>query len=160
MIKTFDNGWNYIPNIFSKLISLLVIWSCYCSKITKMKVTQLGTSIVQVFQSAPKIGPEWISKPQIKKTFKHQKASNGAGRFIIVLRKCKYSDYNVRNCKSGRHKRLHSFKQHSLHHRPYPSNNTYKRLAVKRRKGYTNNSLRRQTQMVRVNLSYQDDSIC
>ena len=27
MIKLFDSGWNYIPNIFTKLISLLVIWS-------------------------------------------------------------------------------------------------------------------------------------
>ena len=46
MIKPFDSGWNYIPNILSKLISLLVIWSCYCSEITMMKVTQLSTSIV------------------------------------------------------------------------------------------------------------------
>ena len=60
-----------------------------------MKVTQLGTSIVQVFQSALTIIPEWISKPRIKKSFKQRKASNGAGKFAINLRKCKYSDYDV-----------------------------------------------------------------
>ena len=159
MIKPFDSGCNYIPNIFSKLISLLVIWSCYCSEITMMKVTQLGTSIVQVFQSALTIIPEWISKPRIKKSFKHRKASNGAGRFAINLRKCKYSDYDVRNCKSSQHNRGHSFKRHSPRHRLCPSNNTYKKLTVEGRKRYTPNSPHRQTRMIRADLSYQDDII-
>ena len=159
MIKLFDSGWNYILNIFSKLISLIVIWPCYYSSITKKKVTHLGTSIVQVFQSTLNIIPQWISKPRIKKSFKHQKASNGAGRFAITLRKCKYSDYDLQNCKSGGQNKRHSFKEHSLQHRPCPFNNTYEGLTVKRRKGYTTNSPHRQIRMVRANLSYQDDII-
>ena len=77
-----------------------------------MKVTQLGTSIVQVFQSALKLIPEWISKPQIKRSFKHQKARNGEGLFAINLRKYKYSHYDVQNCKSGQHNKQHYFKRH------------------------------------------------
>ena len=49
MLKPFDSEWNYILKISSKLISLLVIWSCCCSNVAKKKVTHLGTSIVQVF---------------------------------------------------------------------------------------------------------------
>ena len=131
IIKPFDSGWSYILNLFSKLISLLVIWSCNCSNITKKKVTHLGSSIVQVFRSTLNIIPQWISKPRIKKSFKHQKASNGAGQFAITLRKCKYSDYDLQNCKLGRHNKRHSFKQHSLRHKPCPSNNTYDGLTVK-----------------------------
>ena len=135
----------FIPNILSKLISLLVIWSCYCTEITMKKVTQLSTSIVQVFQSALTIIPEWISKPRIKKSFKQQKTSNGAGRFTVNLRKCKYSDYDVQNCKSGRHNRRHSFKRHSSLHRPCLPNNTYKTLTVEGRNRYTLNSHHEQT---------------
>ena len=103
MIKPFDSGWSYILNLFSKLISLLVIWSCNCSNITKKKVTHLGSSIVQVFWSTLNIIPQWILKPRIKKSFKHRKASNGVGRFAINLHKCKYSHYDAQNCKSGQH---------------------------------------------------------
>ena len=159
MIKPFDSGWSYILNLFSKLISLLVIWSCNCSNITKKKVTHLGSSIVQVFRSTLNIIPQWISKPRIKKSFKHQKASNGAGQFAINLRKCKYSHYNVRNCKSGRHNQRHSFKQHRLRHKPNPSNITYDGLKVKGRKGYTSPSPCRQTRMLRANICCQDDII-
>ena len=148
MIKPFDSGWNYILNIFSKLISLLVIWSCYYSNVTKKKVTHLGTLIVQVFRSTLNIIPQWISKPRTKKTFKHQKVSNGAGRFALILRKYKYLDSHVQNCKSGQHNRRHSFKQNSLRHRPCPSNNTFEGLTVKGRKGYTTNAPHRQTRMV------------
>ena len=63
-IKPFDNGWNYILDLFFKLISLLVIWSCKCNNVLK-KITSLQTSIIQVCQSALKILPQWISKPRI-----------------------------------------------------------------------------------------------
>ena len=140
MIKSFDSGWNYILNISSKLIVLLVIWSCYYSNVMKKKVTHLGALIVQVFQSTLNIIPQWISKPRIKKSFRHQKPSNGAGRFAITLRKCKYSDYNLQNCMSGRHNKRNSFKRHSLQHKPCPSDNTYDGLTVKGTKGYTSTS--------------------
>ena len=110
-------------------------------------------------QSALTIIPKWISKPRIKKSFKQRKASNGAGKFAVNLRKCKYSDYDVQNCKSGQHNRRHSFKRHSPRHRPCPSNNTYKTLTVEGRNRYTPSSLHGQTQMVRADLSYQDDII-
>ena len=73
----------------------------------------------------------------------------------MILHKCNYSYYNVRNCKSGRHNRRHSFKRHNIRLRPCPSNNTCVGLTVK----YTTNSPHRQTRIVRANLSYQDDII-
>ena len=133
--------------------------SCNCRNITKKKVTHLGSSIVQVFQSTLNIIPQWISKPQIKRSFKHQKSSNGAGWFAINLRKCKYSHYNVQNCKSGQHNWHHSFKQHRLWHKPSPSNITYDGLTIKGKKGYTSPSPRRQTRMLRANIRCQDDII-
>ena len=90
---------------------------------------------------------------------KKRKASNGAGKFAVNLCKCKYSDYDVQNCKSGRHNRRHSFKRHSPRHRPCLSNNTYKTLTVEGRNRYTLNSHHGQTQLVRADLSYQDDII-
>ena len=69
MIKSFDSGWSYILNLFSKLILLLAIWSCNCSNITKKKVTHLNSSIVQGFWSTLNSIPQWISKPQIKRSF-------------------------------------------------------------------------------------------
>ena len=75
------------------------------------------------------------------------------------LRKCKYSHYNVQNCKSGRHNKHHSFKRHRLRHKPCPSNITYDRLTVKGRKGYISPSPRRKTWMLRANICCQDDSI-
>ena len=119
----------------------------------------MGSLIVQVFRSTLNIILQWISKPQIKRSFKHQKASNGAGNFAINLRKCKYSHYNVRNCKSGRHNRRHSFKQHRLRHKPCPTNITYDGLKVKGRKGHTSPSPRRQNRMLRVTIRCQDDII-
>ena len=124
-----------------------------------MKVTQLSTSIVQVFQSALTIIPKWISKPRIKKSFKQQKTSNSAGKLAVNLRKCRYLDYDVRNCKSGQHNRRHSFKRHSSQHRPCLSNNTYKTLTAEGRNRYTLNSHHGQTQLVRIDLSCQDDII-
>ena len=159
MIKPFDSGWSYILNLFSKLISLLVIWSCNCSNVTKKKVTHLGSSVVQVFQSTLNIIPQWISIPQSKRSFKHRKVSSGAGQFVINLCKCKYSHYDLRNCNSGRHNRRHFFKQHRLQHKPILSNITYDGLKVKGRKGYTSPSPRRQTRMLRANIRCQDDII-
>ena len=119
----------------------------------------MGTSIVQVFQSTLNIILQWISKPQIKKSFKHRRASNGAGQFALSLRKCKYSHYNVWNCKSGGHNKRHSFKRNRIRHKPCLSNTTYDTLRVKGRKGYTSTSPCRQTQMLRANIRCQDDIV-
>ena len=140
IIKPFDSGWRYILDLSLKLISLLVIWSYDCSNVTKKKVTHLGSSIVQVFRSTLNIIPHWISKPRIKRSIKHQKSSSGAGRFALNLRICKYSHYDTRNCKSGRHNRRHSFKRrrtrHGTQYKPISTNIPYDGLKVKGRKGY------------------------
>ena len=136
-----------------------MIWSCYWSNITKKKVTHLGTSIVQVFWLTLNIIPQWISKPWIKKYFKHQKESNDAGRFAINLRKCKYLDYDVKNCKLGWHNKRHSFKRHSLQRKPCPFNNTYWQTDSQRKKRIYIPSPRRQTRMLCANISCQDDII-
>ena len=155
MIKTFDSGWSYVVNLSLKLISLLVIWSYNCINVTKKKVTHLGSSIVQFFRSTLNVIPQWISKPRIKKSFKHWKASSGAGQFALSLRICKNSHYNVQNCKSGRHNQRHSSKQHRPLYKPVPSNITYEGLKVKGRKGYTFPLPCRQTRMLRTTIRCQ-----
>ena len=160
MIKPFDSGWSYILNLSLKLISLLVIWSYNCSNVTKKKVTHLGSSIVQVFRSTLNIIPQWISKPQIKRSFNHQKASSGAGQFALNLRICKNSHYNVQNCKSGRHNWRHSFKQHRPQYKAISTNIPYDGLKVKGRKGYKAPSPCRQNLMLRATIRCQDDIIC
>ena len=156
MIKPFDSGCSNILNLVLKLISLLVIWSYYCSNVTKKKVTHLGLSIVQAFRSTLNIIPQWISKPE---SFKYRKARNGAGWFALNLHKCKNSYYHVRNCKSGRHNRHHSFKQHRPWHKPIPSNIAHDGLKVKGRKEYTSLSPRRRFRMLRATICCQDDII-
>ena len=99
-------------------------------------------------------------KTSNQKSFKHQKASNGAGWLSINSRKCKYSHYNERNCKSGRHNQHHSFKRHRPRHKPLLSNITYDGFKVKGRKGYTSPSTCRLTEMLRATISCQDDIIC
>ena len=98
--------------------------------------------------------------PQIRRFFKHQKESSGAGRFALSLRICKNSHYNVRNYKSGRHNRCHSFKRHRPQYNPVPSNITYDGFQIKRRKGYTAPSPCRQIRMLRATICCQDDIIC
>ena len=136
IIKPFDSGWRYILNLSLKLISLLVIWLYDCSNVTKKKVTHLGSSIVQVFRSTLNVIPQWISKPRIKRSYKHRKISSGAGQFALNLRICKNSHYDVRNCKSGRHNRRHSFKRHRPRYKPISTNIPYDGLKVKGRKDY------------------------
>ena len=113
----------------------------------------MSSSIVQVFRSTLNNIPQWISKPQIKRSFKHQKGSNGAGRFARSLHKCKNSQYDVRSCKSSRHNRRHSFKRHRPRHKSIPSNIAYDGLKVKERKGYTSPSPCGQIRMLRATIT-------
>ena len=71
----------------------------------KKKTTSLWTSVIWVCWTTLNIFPHYISKPCIRKQKNHSKASNGAGKFAQNLWACKKSQYNVRNCKSGRHNR-------------------------------------------------------
>ena len=89
IIKTFDIRWSCILDLSLKLISLLVIWSYNCNNVAKKKVTHLGSSIVQVFRSTLNVIPQWISKPRIRRPYKHRKASSGAGKFAESLCTCK-----------------------------------------------------------------------
>ena len=161
IIKPFDTGWSYILDLSLQLISLLVIWSYNCNNIAKRKVTHLGSSIAHVFRLTLNVIPQWISKPQIKRSYKHQKASSGAGRFALNLRICKKSHYDVQNCKSGRHNWHHSFKCHKPRYKPISTNISYNGLKVKGRKSYKNKapSPRRQNWMLRAIICCQCDII-
>ena len=88
-IEPFDSGSSYILDLPSKLISLLVICSYNCNNATKKKVVHLGSSIAQVSQSILNVIPQWISKPRIRRPYKHLKTSSVAGRFAQSLRTCK-----------------------------------------------------------------------
>ena len=160
IIKPFDSGWSYILDLSLKLISLLVIWSYNCSNITKKKVTHLGSSIVQVFWSTLNVIPQWISKLWIKRSFKHQKSSSGAGRFAVNLCICKNLHYDVQNCKSGRHNWRQSFKQHRSRYKPISTNIPYDGLTVKGSKSYKVPSPCRRNRMVHANIRCQDNVIC
>ena len=95
IIKLFDSEWSYMLDLFFKLISLLVIWSCNCNNATKKKITHLGTSIVQVCPSTLNRIPQWISKPRIRKPKNHCKSSSGVGRSAQNLGASKKLLYNV-----------------------------------------------------------------
>ena len=121
-----------------KLISLLMIWSYNCNKAAKKNIIHLGTSIVRVCRSTLNNFPQWISKPRIRKPNNHRKSSSGVGRFVQNLCTCKKSHYDIRNCKSRRHNRRHSFKCHRSRHTPIYTNIPYDGLTVKgRHKGIT-----------------------
>ena len=60
---------------------------------------------------------------------------------------------------SGRHNRRHFFKQHSLEHKPCPSNNPYDGLTVEVRNEDISPSPCEQTRMLRANINCQDDII-
>ena len=117
-MKLFDSGWKYILHTFFKLVSFLVIWSWKCNNILKKKVKSLRTSVIWVYQTTLNIFPHWISKPRIRKHKSHSKASSGARKVAQNLCACKKSQYNVRNCKSGRHNRRHTFRCCNSQYKP------------------------------------------
>ena len=117
-IKLFDNGWNYILHISFELILLLVIWSWKYNNVLKKKVTSLQTLVIRVCQTTLHNFSHWIFKPCIRKHKNHSKASSGAGRFAQNLQACKKSQYNVPNCKSGRHNQHHTFRPCNSRYRP------------------------------------------
>ena len=111
-ITLFDSGWNYILHTFFKLILLLAIWSWQCNNLLKKKIISLQILVIQVYQTTLNIFPHWISKPCIRNHKDHIKTSSGAGKFAQNLCVCKKSRYIVRNCKSGKHNRCHTFRRH------------------------------------------------
>ena len=134
IIKPFDNEWNYILHLSFRLISLLVIWSWKFNNILKKKITSLQTSVTQACWSAMNVFSQWISKPFIRKHKNHSTTSNGARWFPYILSACKKSQYNVRNCNSGRHNQRHTFGCHNTQHKPSLTNIPYYGLKVKERK--------------------------
>ena len=141
IITLFDRGWSYILNLSFKLILLLVIWSYNCNNVVKKKITHLGILIGQICWSTLNIFPQWISKPRIRKPKYHRKSSSGAGRFAQNLRACKKSQYDVRNCKSGRHNQRQIFKCHRSRYKPISTNIPCNGLIVKgRKRGNTKHS--------------------
>ena len=125
IIKPFDGGWNYILDLSCKLILLLVIWLWQCNNVLKKKITSLQISVIRVCWSTWNLFPQWISKPCIRKHKNHSKTSNGAGRFAHNLCECKRSQYNVWNCKSGRHNRHRTFGHHNTQYKPTLTNIPY-----------------------------------
>ena len=117
-----------------KVISLLVIWSWKCNNVLKKKITSLHTSVIRACQTTLNIFPHWISEPYIRKHNNYNKASSGAERFAQNLRACKNSQYNVQNCKSGRHNQRHTFRRCNSRYRPTSTNSPYYGLKVKGRK--------------------------
>ena len=80
------------------------------------------------------IFPHRISKPCIRKHKNHSKTSSGAERFAQNPCACKKSQYDVRNCKSGRHNRRHTFKRCNSQYKPKSTNIPYYGFKVKGRK--------------------------
>ena len=101
-----------------------------------------------------------ISKPQIKRSFKHQKSSSDARQFTINLRIYKNSHYDVQNYKSGRNNQCHSFKQHRPRYKPISTSIPYGGLKVKGRKDYKAPSPHRQNRMLHATICCQDNIIC
>ena len=64
----------------------------------------------------------------------HSKTSNGAGKFSHILRACKKSQYNVHNCKSGRHNQRHIFGRHNIRYKSPLTNILYYGLKAKEKK--------------------------
>ena len=118
IIKPFDSEWNYILDLSFKLILVLAIWLLKCNNGLKKEVTSLQTSITQVYRSALDVFPPWISKPQIRRHKNHSTTSKGVGRFTHILRASKKSQYNVGNCKSGRHNQCHTFWHNNTQYKP------------------------------------------
>ena len=119
--RLFDSGRNCILHLSFKLILLLVIRSWKCNNESKKKITSLQTLVIWVCQLTLNIFPQWISKPHIQKHKNHSKASNGARRFAHTLR----SQYNVWNCRSGRHNQRHTFGRHNTQYKPSLTNIPY-----------------------------------
>ena len=109
-------------------------WSWKCNNTLKKKITSLQTSITQVCRSVLNVFPWWICKPRIRKHKNHSKTSNGVGRFSHIICACKNSRYNVRNCKSGRHKRRHISGRHNTQYKLSLTNIPYYGLKAKERK--------------------------
>ena len=128
----------------------------------KNKITILQTSVNRVCGTALNIFPHWISKPCIRKHKNHSKANSGAGKFSQNLCACKKSRIIVRNCKSGRHNRRHTFRRRKSQHKTTSTNIPYTGLKVKGRKngGIKTPSPRRRNQMIRAINLCQGATLC
>ena len=119
---------------------------------SKSKITSLRILAIWVCWTTLNIFPHWISKPCTRNHKYHTKANSGAERFAQNLHACKKLQYNVQNCKSGRHNRRHTFRHRNSQYKFTSTNIPYYGLQVKRRKnGKTNSpSPRRRNRMLYV----------
>ena len=74
------------------------------------------------------------SRTQNSQYNKQQATSKSTGEFAHILCACKKSQYNVRNCKSGRHNRRHTFQHHNTRYKPSLTNIQYYDLKVKEKR--------------------------
>ena len=100
----------------------------------KNKIEILRTLVSWVCWTALNIFPNWISKACIRKYKNHNKASSGAGRFSQNPCACKKSRFIVRNCKSGKQNRRHTFRRCKSQHTTTLTNIPYTGLKVKEKK--------------------------
>ena len=134
IIKPYDSERDHILNLSFKLILLLAIWSWKCNNELKKKITNLRTTITQVYWSVLNVFPWWISKPWIRKHKTHSKTSKGAGRFAHILFAFKKSQYNICNCKSGSYNRCHTFRHHNTQFKPSLTNIPSYGLKIEKKK--------------------------
>ena len=97
------------------------------------KITILQTLVIRVCDTTLNMFPQLIYKPLVQKHKNHGKASSGLRRFSQNLPVCKTSQYHIRNCKSCRHNRHHTFRRHNSQHKPISNNIPYSGFMIKER---------------------------
>ena len=106
IIIPFETGWIFIQHMIDKLIYLILLWSwIYRNSV----ITSLHSLINYVCNVAWNHLPEWKSTPYVRWDKNRHKTSHGAGGFAQKLCISKESNYNERNCRSGRHNRRYPF---------------------------------------------------
>ena len=126
------------------------------------KIIVLRTLVIRVCQIVLNIFSHWISKPCTQNHKNHTKANSGARRFSQSLCACKKSQYNIRNCKSRRHNRSHTFRGCNSQPKSSSTDIPYNWLKVKGRKnGKTKTPHpRSQNQMLYTINLYQNNILC
>ena len=109
IIIPLDTGWTIALHLIDKLIYLILLLSLIFQDIV---LPRLYSSIDYVCTIVLPHFFDWKYTLIARKHKNRDKASHGAGKFLMKLRHSKKLSYNERNCKSGRHNRRHSFLRH------------------------------------------------
>ena len=147
-----NTGYQFLHFMFYKIIYFILLCTFKASAITSKTIVYIFETLFKVVTSTPITICNWINKPHIRYTKKYCKTSNGSGKFSHNLRASKKSYYNVRNCKSRRHGRQHTFMKHKSQTKHTTKNNSNQDLKIKDRKLRTFKSppLQRLNRMLRV----------